>query len=126
MRDLKRLLLEGDPVAREPGMSGDHIEAMRRAILVEARRQPESAPASWRLQPLALAAALAVCLVTGVTIGVRLGGGGSPSVMSVTSAPTRAVAPAARPAGSDVRRQLQITSPGGTRIIWTFHENLEL
>jgi hypothetical protein len=32
---------------------------------------------------------------------------------------------AARPA-SDVRRQLQMTSPGGTRIIWTFHEKLEL
>jgi hypothetical protein len=77
------------------------------------------------LQPLALAASLAVCLATGVTIGVRLGGGGSPSVMSVTSVPTRAVAPAGSP-GSDVRRQLQITSPGGTRIIWTFHQELDL
>jgi hypothetical protein len=123
MNDLKRLLMEGDPVAREPGMSGDDIQAMRRAILVEARRQPESAAVSWRLQPLALAAALAVCLATGVTIGVRLDDGGAPSV---TSVPTRTVAPAARPAGSDVRRQLQITSPGGTRIIWTFHESLEL
>jgi hypothetical protein len=126
MKDLKRLLVEGDPVAREPGMSDADIQAMRRAILVEARRQPESAPASWRLHPLALAAALAVCLATGVTIGVRLGGGGSASVMSVTSVPTRAVAPAASPAGSDVRRQLQITSPGGTRIIWTFHQELDL
>jgi hypothetical protein len=122
MKDLKRLLVEGDPVAREPGVSGDDIQAMRRAILVEARVQRESAPASWRLRPLALAAALAVCLATGVTIGVRLGDRGSPSVMSVTSVPTRAVVPAA----GDVRRQLQITSPGGTRIIWTFHENLEL
>jgi len=119
MKDLKQRLAEGDPVAREPGMSDADIQAMRRAILVEARLQPESASASWRLQPLALAAAVAVCLAVGVSIGVRLGDYGSPSV---TSMPSRAVPPAT----SDVRRQLQITSPGGTRIIWTFHQELDL
>jgi hypothetical protein len=118
MKDLKRLLVEGDPVAREPGMSGDDIQAMRRAILVEARRQPQSAPASWRLQPLPLAAALAVCLAVGVSIGVRRSEDGSRSAPSATGANV--------PAARDVRRQLQITSPGGTRIIWTFHQELDL
>jgi hypothetical protein len=119
MKDLKQMLAEGDPVAGEPGMSDADIQAMRRAILVEARLQTESAPTSWRLQPLALAAALAVCLAVGVSVGVRLGDDGSPSVTSVPS-------PAVPPATSNVRRQLQITSPGGTRIIWTFHQELDL
>lgn len=116
MKDLKQLLLEGDPIAREPGMSDADLQAMRRTILVEARRQPEPASMSSWPRPLALTAALAACLVLGISIGMRLGDNAS----SVTS--SRAVVPPVR----DVRRQLQMTSPGGTRIIWTFHEKLEL
>jgi hypothetical protein len=112
---LKELLKEGDPVVREPGMRQDDVDAMRRAILVEARTQRAPAPVSWWPRPVALGAALAACLALGVSIGMRL----SDTASSV--APPRAVAPAA-----DVRRQLQITSPGGTRIIWTFHQELSL
>src|SRR6266853_1282723 len=110
MKDLEQLLADGDPVVREPAMSDVDVQAMRRTIVVEARRQP--APSlvwSWP-RPLALAAALAVCLVLGVSIGLRLSDGVIPVVSP------RAVVPAAL----DVRRQLQMTSPGGTRIIWTF------
>jgi hypothetical protein len=117
MKDLKQLLAKGDPIVREPEMRALDAQAMRRAIVVEVRRQPLPAPAlSWP-RPLVLGAALAACLAIGVSIGVRLGD----NVPSVTS--SRVVAPAAR---EDARRQLQMTSPGGTRIIWTFHENLEL
>jgi hypothetical protein len=115
MKELKRLLSDGDPVAREPRMSDTDVEAMRRTILVEARTQPAPAAISSWPRPLALAAALAMCLVLGVSIGLRLSDEFSP----VTS--SRAVAPA-----RDVRRQLQMTSPGGTRIIWTFHQELDL
>ena len=114
MRTLKQLLAEGDPVAREPGMSGDDVRAMRQAILVETQRQP--AAASLWPQPLMLAAAVAACLVLGISIGSRMGD----HVSSV------GVPPAGAPASRDVRRQLQITSPGGTRIIWTFHQELSL
>jgi hypothetical protein len=54
--------------------------------------------------------------VLGISIGLRLGDNAS----SITS--SRAVVPSVR----DVRRQLQMTSPGGTRIIWTFHQELDL
>jgi hypothetical protein len=67
-------------------------------------------------RPLALAAALAACLVLGVSIGMRLGHD------HASIASSRAVVPSVR----DVRRQLQMTSPGGTRIIWTFHQELDL
>jgi hypothetical protein len=115
MRDLKKRLVDGDPIAREPGMSDDDVQAMRRTIVVEARLQPASAPMSSWLRPLALAAALAACLVLGISIGMRLG----------SDVPLSSSRPAATPT-RDVRRQLQMTSPGGTRIIWTFHEHLEL
>jgi hypothetical protein len=115
MRDLKKLLVDGDPVAREPRMSDADVQAMRRTILVEARRQPEPAPLSWWPRPVALGAALAACLALGISIGMRI----SDTAPAVT--PSRAARPA-----SDVRRQLQMTSPGGTRIIWTFHQELDL
>jgi hypothetical protein len=114
MKDLKQLLIEGDPIASESRMSDADVQAMRRTIVVEARRHPAPASMSSWPRPLALTAALAACLVLGISIGMRL------SDVSVTS--PRPVAPVTR----DVRRQLQMTSPGGTRIIWTFHEKLEL
>src|SRR5712671_5927144 len=118
MKDLKQLLADGDPVARERGLSDADSQAMRRTVVVEARRQGAAPSPMWSWpRPLALGAALALCLAAGVGIGVRL----SDSVSSIAT--TRAVAPAVR---ADVRRQLQMTSPGGTRIIWTFHEDLEL
>jgi hypothetical protein len=115
MKDLKQLLAEGDPVAREPGMSDDDVQAMRRTIVVEARQQPVAAPSSFWPGPLALAAVLAACLVLGVSLGVRFGDSGSLRVPARPTSPAR-----------DVRRQLQMTSPGGTRIIWTFHQELDL
>jgi hypothetical protein len=53
--------------------------------------------------------------VLGISIGVRIS----------DNAPVIVPSRASRPA-SDVRRQLQMTSPGGTRIIWTFHQELDL
>jgi hypothetical protein len=115
MKNLKQRLNDGDPVAREPQMSDADVQTMRRTILIEARRQPEPASVSWWPRPLALAAALAACLVLGVGIGVRFGNDSRSATSSRDLAPVR-----------DGRRQLQMTSPGGTRIIWTFHEDLEL
>ena len=115
MKGLKQLLADGDPVARERGLSDADVQAMRQAILVEARSGPAPAPALWWPRPLVLGAALAACLVLGVSIGVRLSDDGPVASLRPVVPPVR-----------DVRRQLQMTSPGGTRIIWTFHENLEL
>ena len=115
MKELKQWLSDGDPVAREPRMSDMDVETMRRALLVEARRQPSPAPFATWPRPLALGAALAACLALGIGIGLRLGGTSSPV------APPGSIVPA-----HDVRRQLQMTSPGGTRIIWTFHQELSL
>ena len=114
MSELKKLLADGDPAAREPGLGDVDVRAMRQTMLVESRRHAASAPLSLWPRPIAVAAIVAACLVLGVGIGLRRGDVVSP-------VPSRVVTPA-----SEVRRQLQITSPGGTRIIWTFHQELDL
>jgi hypothetical protein len=116
MGDLRKRLTEGDPAAREPGMSDGDVQAMRRTVLAEARVQPEPA-ASWP-RALPLAAALAACLMVGIGIGVRVRLSDDAVAPSVTP---RLVTPV-----RDFGRQLQMTSPGGTRIIWTFHQELSL
>ncbi len=113
MKNLKQLLAEGDPLAREAELSAVDAHGMRRQLVAAAASQPAAAPFWWP-RPLALAAAVAVCLVLGVSVGVRLG-----------DREQRAVPPA--PAAKEgARRQLQFSAPGGTRIIWTFHDEFEL
>jgi hypothetical protein len=111
MKDLKRQLVAGDPVARESGLSALDAQSMRQRMLVEARTSP-AATTSWWLRPLVLAGALAACLLLAIGIGTRL------NVNEGRIAPPAARVP--------TTRQLQFATPGGTRIIWTFHQQLEL
>jgi hypothetical protein len=115
--DLKPHLIDGDPLAREPELDALHAQAMRQRVTLEARNQAAAAAsARWWLQPAAVAGALVACLAAGIAIGLRVNGvDPSPSV--------------GRPAAgrqSPPPRQMQFASPGGTRIIWTFHQELDL
>jgi hypothetical protein len=115
MRDLTQLLTDGDPVAREPGPSGTEAQAMRRVIVsAVVERVPQPVAASWP-RPFVMAAVVAACLVVGVSIGLRFDRG--PKVDQKSGA---------RAGSQGARRQLQFVTTGGTRIIWTFHENFEL
>lgn len=118
--DLKHHLSESDPVAREPGLDAFHVDAMRQRVLREARdaeregvgdAERKGFSRAWWLRPSAVATALAVCLATAVAIGLRMN-------------ERQPLAPA--PAAQETTRQLQFATPGGTRIIWTFHQELDL
>ena len=61
--DYKRHLIDGDPVAREAELDAIDAQAMRRQVMTEARNQPATLPLLWWLSPLALASAVAVCLM---------------------------------------------------------------
>lgn len=111
MKDLTQQLLDGDPLARESGLSALDAQSIRQRILVEARTAPAET-VSWWPRSLAVAGALAVCLLLAIGIGIRLNVNES-----------RVVQPAAQ---SQTTRQLQFAAPGGTRIIWTFHQELDL
>lgn len=113
--ELKQILREGDPVAREPGLDAFHAQAMRQRVLLEARAERAEragfSRATWWLRPVAVAGALAACLIAGVSVGLRMN-------------ETQPIAPAAVTAPAE--RQLQFATPGGTRIIWTFHQEIDL
>jgi len=92
---------------------------MRQRVLLEALEattQPAVASGLWWLRPIAVAGALAACLIVAVVIGTRIN----------TSESTPAYVE--RPFQGRVQppRQLQFSSPGGTRIIWTFHQEFDL
>ena len=119
--DYRRHLIDGDP-ARDGGLDAFHADTMRQRVLLEARaaereglmeREGFSRALAWWLRPIAVAGALAACLVVAIIVGTRINPGD--------------VSPA-RPAQvlQSPPRQLQFSTPGGTRIIWTFHQEFDL
>ena len=114
MKTLADLMREGDPLTRDPGLSEAEASAIRRRVVSEAAGQPARRVA-WR-DAFAIAAAIALVIAVGLTSGRRL------SAPSVAPGGT-AVADSSRPAE---RRQLQFSTPGGTRIIWTFDSDFSV
>ena len=112
MKDLRQQLLAGDPLAREGELGAADAQRIRHRILAEARTQPVAA-SSWWPRPLAVAGALTACLLLAIGIGMRLGLNESRVAPPVVKAAT-------------TTRQMQFAAPGGTRIIWTFHQELSL
>lgn len=109
MNDLTRRLREADPVPREPGLSDDQRRDLRRQIVAAAPAVQTPALNLWRTLPMAVAfsliVAMAVLTVRHVDDGRAEGKTLFPPPVSFSSG-----------AG---RTQLQFSTPGGTRIIWT-------
>jgi hypothetical protein len=119
MTDLKTLLTEGDPVRKEGELSPAVATRMRR-LIVAATAEPAVARTPWQ-RPFAIAAVGALVAVVGAIAGHR-------RIVDPLPA-TQATEPLAAIGGSsiaDERRQLQFATPGGTRIIWIFDQNLRL
>jgi hypothetical protein len=117
MTDIKRLLTDADPVQHDDGLSFDDAQAIRREML-GAIADPQVAASAWH-RPLALAAAAALILGISGVAGHRSSSTTSRSVVPVDPA---------MPSGSsgENTRQLRFATPGGTRIIWIFDQNLRL
>jgi hypothetical protein len=127
--ELNQILPDGDPIAREPGLDAFHAEAMRQRVLLEARNSEREgfgerewftrAFARPWLRPVAVAGALAACLAAGVGIGLRI---------NENESATERSSYVGRPFQGRLAppRQLQFATPGGTRIIWTFHQEIDL
>jgi hypothetical protein len=112
MNNLRDRLRDADPVPREPGLSPDTVASLRRAVIAAAETAPVRAHL-WGRQ-LAMAACLAVMVLTGVLAARR-----------VPAAVRDAADPLAAP-GSAHRTQVQFSTPGGTRIIWTLDPGFQL
>ena len=104
MKDLRSRLTQGDPLLREGDLSEAESRRLRGQILAA---KPTSPSVQSRLS----------FPVTVMLLFVAVG-----SVWLV-----RTSVPGATPESSQVRtRQLQFSTSGGTRIIWTFNDNFEL
>ncbi len=113
MTDWRTALRETDPGAHAQ-LTNDDAQAMRRAVLSAVPSQ--AARSRMWVQPLLLAATVALMIATGAAAGRRAsldsGGGLMPATTAASDAPQT--------------RQLQFATPGGTRIIWTFNSTLNL
>lgn len=104
MKDLRSRLTQGDPLLREDELSGAESRRLREQILAA---KPASHPGQSRL----------ALPVTVMLLFVAVG-----SMWLV-----RTSVPGPMVESSAVRtRQLQFSTAGGTRVIWTFNENFEL
>ena len=111
MTTWQTLLRDGDPAA-DARLSVDDVAAMRRAVIVAAR---EPRPEGWAWQrPLAMAMALVMMIASGIVAGRR-------AAIDEATGPPPAVT-----ADEPERRQLQFSTPGGTRIIWVFNSEFAL
>jgi hypothetical protein len=113
MNDVGKWLKDADPLAslpRDAGLARDEAQAMRRTILA-ALDERRSAAAFWP-RPLAMAATIALTLASGIVLGRHL-------------SPPRGVERSASAAQFDEVRQLQFSTPGGTRVIWVFNPEFQ-
>jgi hypothetical protein len=111
MKTWQRLLRDHDP-AGDVRLTSDEATTIRAAAVAAAARARPSG-ISWQ-RPLAMAAILVLMIGSGVVAGRRA------AERDRQSAAT--AGPAAAP---EERRQLQFSTPGGTRIIWVFNPEFD-
>jgi hypothetical protein len=116
MDNLTKLLRDADPMRDGGALTADEAQQMRRRIV--AATPTHAAMSVWR-RPLAIAAVVALMIGLGGIAGDR-------APRSSSSGAPNAAAVNAPVVSQDARRQLQFSTPGGTRIIWVFDENLRL
>jgi hypothetical protein len=119
MTELNTLLNNADPIRDDAGLSAVDAQRMRRVVVAATLEAPR-AGTPW-LRPFALTAVGALLVVVGTMAGDRV-------VVEPALAPTAVDSAAAAGGGATdgERRQLQFATPGGTRIIWIFDQNLRL
>jgi hypothetical protein len=120
MTDLRTRLRDALRDEQDDRLSADAAAAMRR-IVVAAARDGGSEPARFWFAPLAVAATVVAMVAIGISIGERFD---DRLVRDRPSDATDTDVPA--PQGPARARQLQFSTPGGTRIIWIFNSDLDL
>lgn len=112
MSHLREALKRADPVQQDPQLSVEETLAMRRTVLRASRVAPVGSTYRW--QPLVAAVTLSAFVLIAIGVGTRL-----------YRSPDSALNPVDGVAPNATVRQLRIAAPGGTRIIWTFTDDLE-
>ena len=111
MTTLQARLREDDPAEAE--LPDADVQEMRRLVVAAAG---PAAVSAWTLPPVAVAALVALMVGGGLLAGRRAA---ERDALVVPIAPET-------PAAEGERRQLQFSTPGGTRIIWVFDSKFKL
>jgi len=119
MTDLQTRLRDALRDEEEERLSIDEAAALRRLVVAAALDRGRASARMW-LPPLAVAATVVAMLAIGIVMGGRFDA--RPSGIAPDG--RAADLPGARTPGR--ARQLQFSTPSGTRIIWTFNSDLEL
>jgi hypothetical protein len=110
-------------------LTGDQAEAMRRVVLAGvADATGGRARVLWMRRPVLVAAMIVAIVSIGLGTGIHLDRPNRSEQMSTSgqaSEPPQLSAADAARAGTP-NRQLQFLTPGGTRIIWVFNQDLDL
>ena len=122
MTDLTQLLRDADPLREEEeGLSPADAQAIRRRMLAAVQPGFLAIPA-WQ-RPLVVTGVVALMVAVGVVTGRRM----TDDEAIPASAPrTASMLPAGGSSAGSEMRQLQFATPGGTRIIWIFDQNVRL
>lgn len=115
MNDVNRHLRAADPIGREPGLPPDAVAELRRVVVAAAQEPARAAVPTLVLRTAAAAAAAALIVGAGAVVNRRAQGA------PVDSRPV----PAAQPAALE-RTQVQFSTPGGTRIVWTIDPSFQI
>ena len=114
MNDINRYLHEADPVGREPGLTPEAVAELRRVVVTAAQEPARASFGLLALRTFAVAATAALIVGAGVVANRR-----APAAVH-TSGPTTAALPATE------RTQVQFSTPGGTRIVWTIDPSFQI
>ena len=119
MTDLRTLLHDALGNEEDERLTIDEAAAMRRVVIAAARDSVGESPRIW-FAPLAVAATVVAMVAVGIAMGGRFDATAARAVpddagvdVPATQTPGRA-------------RQLQFSTPGGTRIIWILNSDLNL
>jgi hypothetical protein len=114
MNDWRTALRDADP-GEHAQLPASDVQAMRRAVLAATVGRAPAAPRLW-VQPLLVAATIALMIGTGVMAGRKAAVTESRSPIHTTTTDP----------GDQEKRQLQFATPGGTRIIWVFNPEFQV
>ena len=117
MNDVTRLLQDADPVREDSQLGSDQAQRIRRTVLAALPEQSQI-HTPWH-RPFALAAVALLFIALGTMAGHR-------ALTRRVPPPPAADLAALDGQGGGERRQLQFSTPGGTRVIWIFDDNLRL
>jgi hypothetical protein len=112
MNDINRHLREADPIGREPGLTPEAVAELRRVVVTAAQERARAPVSKMMLRTFAVAAAVALIVGAGAVAKRR-----APAAVSPVTIPA---APAAE------RTQVQFSTPGGTRIVWTIDPSFHI